>query len=444
MSVSLGTKTLTLPESVHEARSRLAGHYLVTVGAQFGILGLGAVTGVLSARLLGPRGRGELAALSLWPMLLVFLFGMGVNDSIVYHTGRRQYGISQIWTASLVIGGALSVCTILVGLGVIPLALRHYTPEVRWLAILFLLMTPVMLLGGVPSSLLQGTLNMVAYNCLRAVAPFVFAAGLLILFGLHLASLLGVVLFRFLGLVFLLAAGLFFLFLRLEFRWSWNPQVCRSLLKFGFKTHLGNISSYVNRSADQLLLSLLVPPQQLGLYAVAVTAAGVVGVVPQAAGMVTIASGANSTPDEARKIIACSFRVSFMWVLVVCCGLYLVVPYAIKLFFGAPFAGSIAACRVLLPGMGAVGLNQVLYEGARAFNHPELPSYAEGLSMILTIVALFLLLPRFGLMGAAIASTLAYVSSLFLMLVFFKSRIHMGPLSLLGLSSGPVQESRGL
>jgi O-antigen/teichoic acid export membrane protein len=372
-------------------------------------------------------------------MLLVFLFGMGMHASVVYHTGKRQYSVSQIWTASLVVGGLLSVCAFLAGLAVIPTALRQYPPEVRGLALLLLATAPIIWLGGIPTSFMQGTLNMLAYNTLRAIAPFVFAAGLGILYWLHRASLRDVVLFRILGLVLALASGLYFLLSRMERLWVWDRHACLSLLKFGFKTHLGNMSSYVNRSADQLILSLFVPPQQLGLYAVAVTAAGVVGFLPQAAGMVTIAGGANSSPIQARRIITYSFRVSLLWLIVACCGLFVIAPYAIRLLFGSPFAGSVAACRVLLPGMVAAGLNQVLYEGARAFNHPELPSYTEGFSMIVTVVALCLLLPHFGFLGAAIASTLAYVSSLILMLGFCGSRMQLGPLRLLGLTASPVQ-----
>lgn len=420
-------------------KSRLAGDFLVTLGAQAGIIGLGAVTGVLSARLLGPRGRGELAALTLWPMLLVFLFGMGMNSSVVYHSGKRQYSPSQIWTAALVAGGALSICALLAGFAVVPLVLHRYTPEVRGLADLFLAVIPAVWLAGLAGSFMQGTLNMAAYNSLRAAAPLVYAAGLVVLYALHVSSLRDVVLFQMLGFGAALAAGLYFLLSRLEIGWSWDRRVCRSLLKFGFKTHLGNISSYVNRSADQLILSLFVPPQQLGLYAVAVTAAGAVGFLPQAAGIVTIANGSNSGPEETRRVIAYSFRLSLLWLVAACSALFVIAPYAIRLLFGGAFAGSAAACRILLPGMVAVGLNQVLYEGARAFNQPELPSYTEGLAMIVTVAGLALLLPQFGFLGAAIASTLAYVSSFVLMLVLCRSRMQLGPLRLLGLPSRQVR-----
>jgi O-antigen/teichoic acid export membrane protein len=81
------------------------------------------------------------------------------------------------------------------------------------------------------------------------------------------------------------------------------------------------------------------------------------------------------------------------------------------------------ACRILLPGSIALGLNQVLYAGARSLDDPALPSYSEGLATVLTCVGLYLLIPRFGFLGAAIASTLAYTSSLVFTLALFRRRL---------------------
>jgi len=88
----------------------------------------------------------------------------------------------------------------------------------------------------------------------------------------------------------------------------------------------------------------------------------------------------------------------------------------------------------LLPGMVYLGLNQVLFEGARALEQPSLPSYAESISMAVTCGGLYLLLPRFGFIGAAIASTLAYSTACILMLVFCRSQMEIGMLELLGVS----------
>lgn len=65
---------------------------------------------------------------------------------------------------------------------------------------------------------------------------------------------------------------------------------------------------------------------------------------------------------------------------------------------------------------------------------PALSSYSEGFATIVTIAALYFLLPRIGFVGAAIASTLAYTGSLCVSLFLYRSRIGIRPGQLLKLS----------
>jgi O-antigen/teichoic acid export membrane protein len=408
------------------ARSRLASHLTTTLFAQVAILGFGALSGVVVARLLGPEGRGELAALTLWPTMLVSLATMGINQAIVFNTGRKRLTLSEVWTSSTIIGLGQSILVVVIGLPVISLALRHYSSSVRDLAFLFLAASPLVILGGYPGNLLQGILDLSSFNLIRTIAPLVYAVGIAVLFFLHRPLLREVVCFQILGYALALGIGYWILFKKAPIRFAWNGGACLRLINYGWKTQLGNVSSYVNRSADQLVLSLFVAPSELGVYAVAVTMATAVGLFPQAAGIVTLAAGSSSNSNEARKIIGHSFLASLFWLGIMCSLLFMLAPALIKLLFGPAFAGSATACKILLPGAAALGLNQVLYDGARSLGEPALPSYAEGFATVVTFLGLWAFLPKFGFIGAAIASTLAYVSSFGLMLFLCRTKLRIG------------------
>jgi O-antigen/teichoic acid export membrane protein len=421
-------------------KSRLASHFTTTLVAQVAILGLGALSGVVVARLLGPEGRGEFAALTLWPSMLVSLAAMGINQAIVFNTGRRLSTLSEVWTSSTIIGLGQSILVVVVGLPLISLALRHYSSGVRDLAFLFLAASPLVILGGYPGNLLQGILDLSSFNLIRTTAPLVYAGGIAVLFFLHRPLLREVVGFQILGYGLALGIGYWFLFKKVPIRFAWNGGACLSLVSYGWKTQLGNVSSYVNRSADQLVLSLFVAPSELGLYAVAVTMATAVGLFPQAAGIVTLAAGSSSNSNETRKIIGHSFLASLFWLIIVCSLLFILAPALIKFIFGSAFARSATACRILLPGAAALGLNQVLYDGARSLGEPALPSYAEGFATVVTFLGLWAFLPKFGFIGAAIASTLAYVSSLGLMLFLCRTRLRIGLRDIVWTSAGPTAD----
>ena len=277
--------------------------------------------------------------------------------------------------------------------------------------------TPALILSGYPANLFQGQQDLLRFNLIRVAAPFIYFGGLAGLYFMHKASLNCVTFFQLAGYVATLMLGTVMAWRILRPQAEWNSSAIPRLLSFGCRSQATNLTSYFNQRIDQLILSLFVPPQQLGFYAVAVTLTMAVTVFPQAAGIVTFSKGSGQYSEDAKKTIGTSFRASLLWLLVFCSTLYALSPFLIRLVFGSAFDGSIVACRILLPGALMIGLNQVLYNGASALGRPGLPSYAEGMSMSVTAIGLYLLVPRYGYIGAAIVSSIAYTTSLILMLV---------------------------
>lgn len=410
--------------------SRYVRNLATTLGGQATVLGLGVFTGIASARLLGPQGRGELAAVTLWPIALVFLASFGLNQAIVFHTGKKRFPVPEIWTATLVVWMVQSVAVLALGRILIPLLLRHYIAETRHLSLLFLVFAPLIIFGGYPASLLQGRLDLLSFNGIRVIAPAIYAAGLVLLLIRARGDVDQVLILQVLGTLAAVAGGVWLVLgssRRIPLmRLRWNRSACSGLLRFGWKSHLSSVTSYINQRSDQLLLSLFVGPRDLGLYVVAVALATSVSFFPQAAGIVTIATGSSLGPAEARTVIGRSFRITLVALSLGCCVLLVLCPWLIGLAYGPSYSSAATACKILLPGTVALGLNQVLYDGARALEQPALPSYAEGLSTVITLGLLFLLLPRFGFLGAAISSTVAYTASLGFMLGLARSRMQLG------------------
>jgi O-antigen/teichoic acid export membrane protein len=391
-------------------------HYASTFLGQGLILALGILTGILSARMLGPVGRGEYAAVVIWPLAIATVLSLGINQAVAFNVGRRAFTISEVTTAILVIGLAQSILSVVIGVLVVPHALAKYSPEIRHLGILFVLLTPALILGVYTGNLFQGKQDLLRFNFIRVTAPFTYFAILVTVYFVHRGTLRSVVFSTLGGYVATLVLGSAMVWTILRPRLQWNVLAIPRLIDFGYRTQIGGLATYVNQRIDQMVLSLFVPPRQLGLYAVAVTLSTAVTVFPQAAGIVTFSRGSSQHFEDAKSTIGISFRASLIWLLLSCSALYAVSPLLIRLVFGSAFEGSILACRILLPGALMIGLNQVLYNGANALGRPGLPSCAEGVSIAVTGLGLYVLVPRYGYIGAAIVSSVAYTVSFLVML----------------------------
>ena len=82
---------------------------LVTAGSNLMLSVLGVLTGVMAARLLGPKGRGELAAIQAWPTALASLGLLGMSEAVPYFCTRETEKRGAYLSAALLIGlaGAL-------------------------------------------------------------------------------------------------------------------------------------------------------------------------------------------------------------------------------------------------------------------------------------------------------------------------------------------------
>jgi O-antigen/teichoic acid export membrane protein len=397
--------------------SRFLHRYGSTVLGQGMLLGLGVVTGVIAARALGPTGRGELQAIVLWPMGISALLVIGINQATAFHLGRRILTTSEAVTANVAITLVQSALAVTLGLLVNHFVLHNYSPAVHRLSIIFVLTMPFNLVTTYPPGIFLGLQDHKRFNLIRVIPAVTYFSGLVILYSLHRCTLAGVVWAQIASFFATSAVGCLLILMVLKPRWQWKPGAIRSLTHYGLRTQATSITNYFNQRIDQLLLSIFVPPRELGLYVVAVTLSTAVTFVPGAVGMVTFSRGSSQHVDDARVTIGQSFRVSLLWLVICCTALFILAPFLIHLAFGGAFDGSTRACRILVPGALMIGLNQVLYNGSSAMGRPGLPSIAEGVSVFVTAIGLYLLIPRYGYIGAAIVSTIAYSLSFVIMVV---------------------------
>jgi O-antigen/teichoic acid export membrane protein len=99
----------------------------------------------------------------------------------------------------------------------------------------------------------------------------------------------------------------------------------------------------------------------------------------------------------------------------------------IRILFGASFVPAAGAFRWLLMAAMVLGCGTIVVSGLRGFGYPGLGTVARFSAAVVTAVALLLLLPRFGITGAAIASLIGYSTMLVVALAAFahKRRVNL-------------------
>ena len=390
-------------------------------------------SGVLAARFLLPEGRGELAAVILLPALVVSLGGISVNVAAAFFAARERDRTGEVFAASTILATGLSAVLVVIGLAIVPLAYRHYSPEVRDLTRFYLAFVPINLIGMCYMAILQGRLNVTLFNALRALMPVAYV-GLILLAALWMkrADVAGFTA-AFLGasaIVTASAAAIMALsgWVRLRAPFS----LIRSMLRYGAGVHAGYVIAIAGQKLDQLLIALWLAPSELGLYAVALAAGGVVNLVGSTIDLIVFPKVAAAGDSATRAVTLGRYsRAATSLAALAAVVLVPFLPWLIELFFGHAFRQASEAARILALGAIPFALKVTLYAGLRGAGLPLSVARVEAVSLAALAAALTVLLPRFAIAGAAWSVVIANMLGCALAAAKIRREFGIGPASLL-------------
>jgi O-antigen/teichoic acid export membrane protein len=378
---------------------------LKTYAAQIAFGAISFLGLLLTARLLGPGGRGELAILVLVPTLLVTALEFGqeftMSHLVAKDSGDRGaiHGNSIAYAAlTMLPGGALSAVGFWIFLG------KGEHLLVLAVAAGIAIGTGVYFRRACGLSLAVGRIRL--WNVTRVLLATLFVVGVAV------AALSGLVSPSAFFLVWcgtnVACAVIFFLYVR---KWLGRPkwQVAREQMRVGLPIHFYNLGQFLLLRVDQLLLSVLVGSAAVGLYSAAVNVTEVVWYLPAVAQAISIPFLSGDRPDdEKRQTLMQALRISFWFSAL--CGfvLALLAPVAVPLFFGGDFAGAVLPLELLMPGVVAAAVVKVSSAALIAKGRPSLAMKLTLGALLLNLSLNVALIPAFGASGAAVASSVAY------------------------------------
>lgn len=413
MSV-LNSLYLFTPRSLwHRATaiSRFGSLLALTVFTSIALAGLGMITGVLSARLLGPDGRGELAAIQTWPMFLSSFAVLGLSDAIAYYSAKEPERDGQYVITGMMVALPSSLIFAVAGYCFMPYLLAAQSPVIVQAARTYLWLLPINVLFGMPPFALRGKNDLVFWNFCRALPVFSWVGVILYCLMRNISS--AEVLARLYLIVSSLISGavtIFIVWRRLHGPFVPLMRMVRPMISYGLPTVLSSIPAILNLRLDQMLIAAFVGPQILGLYVVAV-AWSTAGTMLSGAVSTTVlprVAGATDSTQQA-QLLAQFTRLGFSLNMLVACVTAVTAPIAIPIFFGEKFLASIPATLVLSVAAGVSAFNGLLTASALSLGKPRFVLWSESIGLIATALLLWLLLTRYQLMGAAWASLLSYL-----------------------------------
>jgi len=377
------------------------------------IMTAGVVTGLLSARALGPLGRGELTAATIWPSTILYAGTLGLPEATAYLAASRRTMADSVFVTAQSVALALGVIASIAGWFALPFVLDRQGAAAQAYARLYLLAFSIPALSSLCAcAWLQGAGKLKELNVARAAVHIVTALSMGILYLAGFASVRNFLIALLFGNAATWLLALMAWRVQRGPSAEWRPELIRPMLSYGSRVQFGTWSAAANIRLDQLMLSSFGASASLGLYVVALGYAGLVMTLPGVAGLVMLprlvrahaaGSGGELLTTWYRRVLWATAGAGF--------GLWLVASVAMPLLFGGEFAGAVSLEALVIPGCCILGMNQLLTVGFRGHGLPGVASRAELVGLLVTVPLLVMLLPRYGIYGAALASLCAYSAS---------------------------------
>ena len=401
-----------------------SGHMLLDIlgliGSRAMLIAFGLGTGIITARLLGPHDRGLFTVLLLLPQTLVTFAKMGVAQANVYYIRKRGASLATVASNSLVLCVAVGVLLLAVCYGaydwlVAPVA-KGATPALVWVA---LLLVPFVLIESYFLSVLQAVEAFRAYNLqtvYKAVFGFLGIVIALLALGGGLAAAL-------ISQVVVLAGVNIWLLIRVRqltpFTLRWDGALGRGTLGFGLKSYLQTLAAHLHYRIDLYLIAFFLSPAEVAFYSIAVNMTNPILQIPDAIGTVIFPKLAGSSDESAHARTAVTCRHTLFATVIAAVVYAAVGSQLLTMLYGARYAPAIAPMLLMLPGIIMIGLYQILTRNFTSRNRQQVNIAAAVSALALNCILNVILIPRLGIVGAAISTAVSYSTAALILLTIF-------------------------
>jgi O-antigen/teichoic acid export membrane protein len=399
--------TLGAPGRVRRLLSRrLVQAGIVTYAFSALTLLANLVSGVVTARGLGPHGRGVTVALQTVVVLSGFLFAMGAAQSLSYFLARRPEDGPRLLTS----WALMLIPLTLVGIGVTELLLKTifgvHSPDAiatgRWFVLTVVLVVALEFNAG----LLLGAHDYGMFNFLRFAQAALVGVGVTVLWRLGSLTVEGTLIVTIVATSSVLAVGISRSIRRLGVGRP-SARLGMESLWYGIRGHGVMVATNVNARLDVAMLPAFVSAASVGLYSVATNVSLIIYQLSNTFSALLIPAAARD-PQRAQTKILGSLYAALAVAALLALVLALFAGPLLEAVYGHRFRHAATTLRLLLPGAVLFSGSSILTAGIYALGKPFTASSAQLAGMAVTVVGLVVFLRVGGITAAALVSTTAY------------------------------------
>ena len=381
-------------------------------------LGTTVLTGLLTAAVLGPSGRGEQAAMILAPQFLAGVSSLGLHAALIYTMKTDPDRAWDYLGANLIMTAASATVAAAIGWSVLPWWLSEYPADVVGVARALVWITPMLAMSWcfTAAAEVRGLFGFA--NTMANLQSLLVLVLLLLFIAMHWLTPIRS------ACIYMFASVPVFVGMVVRLAQEGTPvptlrlKVIRPLLHYGLRFYGTDLLGTLHGYLDQIVILPFLSPAQIGVYVVASSLARTLRVLADAVSSVLFPSmSGKSTP----AILAMVFKT-----------LRVTAAINFALALGARRVGALPVAHHLRRPASPAALSRCKFCWRRHYSRiprayctrrstpagrPEMVTLIEVVGTSSSFGLMICLVPHFGIVGAASAILLASILRLAVTLI---------------------------
>jgi O-antigen/teichoic acid export membrane protein len=392
---------------------------VITFSTQLITVILGVITSIILARTLGPANFGIYSIITLTITVLGTFGNLGIAISNTYYGVKKEYKWDDIASNSFIaafILGIILITSFLLVFFFYPSLLKNID---HTLVIIAAIATPFTLLMPYFQYILLGQNRIKEFNFTNIIQSALYLSLIIVILFFN-GSIQGVLSSWTVSFVIAAIIPVIFVYKSNPFKLHFNFDIFKKTTIFGLKGYLGNVIQFFNYRIDIFLISMILSNYaSVGYYSISVALAESLWYLPGVVGTLVFARTPGLTDEDKNRSTPIICRNTFFITLILSIILFITANYIILILYGPTYLPAVKPLWVLLPGVIALSVCKVLSNEIAGRGKPMINTYAAIISLAVNIPLNLLFIPQLGIIGSALASSIAYFVSAIIVLISF-------------------------
>jgi len=375
---------------------------------------LGFVSTVVLAHYLSSENLGNYYIITSIVFIIVGISQAGLRRSIIFHTGKKIFDLDKITANLFLLIIFISIISFIISFFILNRTYNYniFSPIIFGIA----LYIPTKLISIHQQSLSIGVRKYKKLYLLKIISAIALLVGLYLFLILNNTQLKGAIYSQVLAGAISLSFGFYFLKDVLSFKIKFDKNITISLIKHGVIFGFAFLIMKLIFKVDLYIIKYLLSSKEAGIYATGVSIVEQLWLFAGASGIITFAETANNSKN---KNIPKTIKSTLIFTLITGIILYFISDIFINTFFGEKFIDSINVIKILLPGVIIFSIFKVLNGYFSGIGKVKIIIYSFSPILILNVLLNFYLIPKYGINGAAISSSISYSLGVLVLLIIY-------------------------